>query len=126
MHNRRQGFTLFELLIAAYVLLIGMCGTLLLFINSMTSTQSSWDITVASTHAQHVLEEIQNKATLSEIVRTDWKKWIESQDIRQLPQEEVQVIFPQITANPLDIQVFVQWQRKGGTKNISIYTKLTR
>lgn len=121
-----KGFTLAELMVAAYILLIGICGTLLLFISCMNSTQFAWDSTVATTHAQYILEEMQNETDLSAIISTDWDQWAKKQNLNTLPQETFQVLYANPLANPLDIQVHVQWQRKNATNKIALTTMLTR
>lgn len=121
-----KGFTLAELLVSAYILLVGICGTFLLYIDCMNATQFAWDSTVAVTHAQYVLEEMQNKSDLFGIVGTDWNKWAEKQELKSLPGESFNVIFPDPQANPLSIQVRVQWQRKNAANSIALSTILTR
>lgn len=123
-HN--HALTLVELLVTAYVLLIGICGILSLFANTMTSTESAWDTTVATSHAENILEEMQNKSTLAEIISTDWDLWARGQDLKTLPEETFKVTFTNPLAEPLDIQVIDQWQRKSGINSITLRTKLTK
>ena len=126
MIKRNSGFTLVELMIAAYLLLVGICGVILLFINSMSSTESSWDTTTAVTTAENVLEEMQNKNSLTEIVETDWNAWANTNNLLSLPQQEIKTVYGDLADNPLSINVIVSWQRKNGIKTISLETKLAR
>ncbi|MBF0504424.1 MAG: prepilin-type N-terminal cleavage/methylation domain-containing protein [Candidatus Omnitrophica bacterium] len=121
-----KGFTLVELLVTVYVLLIGICGILSLFVNSLLSTQSAWDITTATTHAQHILEEMQSINTLSGIQLTDWKQWSQKQNLNTLPNETLKVTYSDPPDDPLDIQVVDQWQREGRAHSITLRTKLTK
>jgi len=121
-----KAFTLVELLVAVYVLLIGICGILSLFVSSMTSTQSAWDITTAVTHAQNILEEMQSTNTLQAIETTDWNQWAKDQGLNTLSQEAFIVTFPDPPDDPLDIKVVDQWSRAGRTYSITLYTRLTK
>ena len=120
------GFTLIELLVAAYILLVGICGILSLFTNSMMSTQSAWDITVATTHAQYILEEMQNKNTLQDILDVDWNAWAQEQKLNTLPDETFEITYNDLTADPLEIQVIDKWKRSSGITHITLRTKLTK
>jgi len=121
-----KGFTLVEVMIAAYILLIGIGGTLLLYVDCMNSSQFAWDSTVATTHAQYILEEMQNQMDLSVITGTDWDNWAKKQNLNILPGESFQVLYADPSADPLAIQVNVQWQRKNTPSRISLATILTR
>ncbi len=123
---RAQGFTLLELLIAAYILIIGISSTLLLNVNAMTSSQFAWDLTVATTHAENILEEMQLKETLADIMATDWAAWSQQQKLNTLPGETITVQVTDPDADPLDIEVAVEWQRKLRKSNIVLKTKLTK
>jgi Tfp pilus assembly protein PilV len=122
----KKGFTLLELLIAAYILIIGISSTLLLNVNAMTSSQYSWDLTVATTHAEHILEEMQLKGSLPEITGMDWNAWAAQQKLSTLPGEKIEVRFDNAEADPLDIEVTVEWQRKLRKNNIAFKTKMTK
>ena len=124
--RKNKGFTLVELLVAAYILLVGICGILSLFVNTLTSSESSWDTTTATSHAQYVLEEMQTKLNLSEIRLTNWKKWVGDTGLLTLPDENITITFGDPTSDPLDIQVVDQWQRKKRLNTVTLRTKLTK
>lgn len=124
--KQNKGFTLVELLVTVYVLVIGICGILALLVNSMLSTQIAWDTTTATSHAQYILEEMESINTLSGIESTDWVLWAQKQNLNTLPQETFQVTYPNPLIDPLEIQVLDQWQREGRTNSITLRTKLTK
>lgn len=124
--NKSIGFTLVELLVVAYILLVGICGILSLFVNTMTYTQSAWDLTTATSHAEHLLEEMQTRPTLGEIEAVDWNTWAQSQNLNTLPQETFTVTFKNLDNNPLDIQVVDQWQRNLRTSTVTLSTKMAK
>lgn len=124
--DQNYSFTLLELLVAAYILLIGICGILSLFTNSMLSTEEAWDITLATTHAQNILEEMQNKNTLSDIEGEDWSLWAQKQNLNTLPQEIFLITYGAPSADPLEITVVDQWQRKNRLNHVTLRTKLTK
>lgn len=122
----KQGVTLVELLIASFLLLTGFCGLLTVFINSMHSTENSWEVTLATTHAQSILEEMQNRKTTVDIKSSDWNVWLTQQAMTQLPNERVEVTYKNPHANPLDITVKVLWQSKSPINDITLETVLYR
>jgi len=124
--SHQKGFTLLELLIASYILIIGISSTLLLNVNAMASSQFAWDLTVATSHAEHVLEEMQVQDTLSAITNIDWNLWIEQQKLNTLPGETIAVTFEDPAADPLNIEVTVHWERKLKKGDISLKTRLTK
>src|SRR5690242_9923053 len=119
---QKKGFTLVELLIAVFILSVSIAGVLLLFTQSILSTEYAWDKTTATNHAEGILEEMQLRETLSEVVNTDWIGWAEKQGFNILPQESVEIHFEDPAADPLDIQVTVKWIRKLRKSQVSLRT----
>jgi len=124
--KKRHGFTLVELLLAVLILAGAVGGVLLLYTTSMVSSQLAWDTTVAVSHAEHILEEMQSRNTFEDIVSTDWKNWAASQRLNTLPGENVDIVFADKTADPLDIQVGVKWVRKSRQNNVVLRTSITK
>lgn len=58
--NRIRGFTLMELLIAASILVFTLAGLLALFIACIFLNRSNRNLTIATTHAEQVLEEVKS------------------------------------------------------------------
>ncbi len=124
--KEKEGLTLIELLVAVYILLVGMGGILGIFINTMISAESSWDTTTATSHAQYILEEMQSKTTLAEIELIHWDRWAQEKKLITLPEEVIIVSYADPTADPLDIEVIDQWKRKLRTNKVTLRTKLTK
>ncbi len=124
--KEQQGFTLVEVLLAVFILSVGISGILLLFVNSMTSSELAWDMTVATTHAEDVLEEMQARKTIADITSMDWTGWVEQQGIKTLPEENIQVMFPETMSNPVAVFVDVSWKRKQREHNVSLKTKFVK
>ena len=53
-----KGFTLPELLLAAVILAVVLSGLLMLFINCIFLNESNRNLTLATTHAEYIMEEI--------------------------------------------------------------------
>ncbi len=115
-----------ELLVTVYILLIGICGILSLLVNSMVFSESAWDITTATTHAQYILEEMQSISTLDDIKGTHWDQWAQTQHLNTLPGETFNITYPVGSDDPLNIQVVDQWQRKGRVNSVTLRTMLTK
>jgi prepilin-type N-terminal cleavage/methylation domain-containing protein len=124
--TNHTGFTLLELLIAAYILTIGISSTLLLNVNAMTSSQYAWDLTVATSHAEHIFEEMQVKENLADITATDWTAWAAKQQILTLPGEKIDVQYEDPTGDPLNIKLSLAWQRNLRKSDITLITGLTK
>jgi|GEM_PF-1634638 len=124
--KRKDGMTLLELLLVVFILLIGIVSTLLFFTSTMLLTNFSRDITVATTHGEYILEEMQTKKSLSDIVNTNWVNWASTQGLTMLPQETIDVSFPDPTSNPLDVGVTISWIQQKRTNKVELYTKFSR
>ena len=124
--KQSTGFTLVELLLAVFILSTSIVGILLLFSQSMLSTEYAWDKTVATSHAENILEEMQLKESLSEITNGDWNNWVRAQGLDTLPGESIDVLFANPAADPLDIQVTVNWVRKKRNAQVILRTKMTK
>jgi prepilin-type N-terminal cleavage/methylation domain-containing protein len=124
--NQQQGFTLVELLLAVMILAGAISGILMLMTSSMISSRQAWDTTVATSHGEHVLEEMQRRETLDEILTNDWSQWAVEQRLNTLPEENIKVIFTDPGSDPLDIKVYVHWNNESRINQIAFRTQLTK
>ena len=124
--RRNTALTLAEVLLAVFILSVGIASTLLFFSRAMISTRLAADITTATSHAEYLLEEMQTRKTLSEILGTDWVAWAGAEELNTLPNETVDVRFSNALVNPLDIQATVSWMRELRNYNLTLSTKITR
>lgn len=118
--------TFIELLITITVLGAAIAGTLMLLVSSMTSSQLAWDTTVATTHAEHVLEEMVDRQSMFDIIITKWDKWFKKENIVLLPDEVIEVTYADKNANPLEVRVNVSWKRKKRINNVELMTRLAK
>jgi prepilin-type N-terminal cleavage/methylation domain-containing protein len=125
-HSHNRGFTLVELLISVMILAGAISGVLLLFSASMASSEFAWDTTVATSHAEHILEEMQSRDSLAAILSADWKSWTAGQGMDTLPGETVGIHFADKASNPLDVQVTVNWLRKSRSNELTLKTKIAK
>ncbi len=58
MKNRENGFTLFEVLISMFITVVALLGLAMLNIYILKSSQSSFNYTVATIHANSFVDEI--------------------------------------------------------------------
>lgn len=121
-----QGLTLLEVLFTALLLLAGIGGALLLYTNAMVTSGFSAEMTVAASHAENVLEEMQSKFSLADVTGMDWEKWFQESGLPTLPQETLRVRFTNPNADPLDIQATITWQQKSRTNTVSLQTQMTK
>ncbi len=124
--HKKTGFTLVELLVAVLILAGTIGGVLLLYVASMSSSELAWDTTVATFHAEHVLEEAQELNSIDRILSLDWKSWTNSQGLNTLPNEVIDVTFTDPVANPLNIHVTVNWIRKLKKRRVDLETRIAK
>ena len=121
-----KGFTFVELLMAVFILSVTIGGVLLLYVTSMMSSQFAWDNTVATSHAEYVLEEMQTHSSIDEVLRFNWKGWTEGQGLNTLPGENIDIVFSRLSDNLLGIQVTVGWTTKSRKHDIILKTKIAK
>ena len=124
--KKNSGFTLIELLLAVFILSTGIVGTLSFFVNAMQSTEYARNMTVATSHAEYILEEMQTLESLSDVKNRDWAVWAKQQGLITLPNETVRVDITNSLHNLLDIQATVSWTKNLRVNKIVLKTQLTR
>lgn len=123
---RNKGFTFIELLLAVFILSVGISAVLMLYTSSMLSAANAWDMTVATANAEHMLEEMQTRNSLADIVNTDWTMWAGAHGLNTLPKESFSIDFADPAGDPLNVQITVRWQRKLRTNQVILKTRLTK
>jgi len=124
--KRNKGFTFVELLIAVFILAVTIGGVLLLYVTSMISSQLAWDTTVATSHAEYILEEAQRSDSIGDILVMNWKGWADGQGLNTLPGEAIDIVFSEPSSNLLDMQVTVNWTRKLREHGVTLVTKVAK
>ena len=124
--KNNMGLTFVELMITVMLLSGAIAGTLLLLSTSMLSSQYAWDATVATSHAEHVFEEMQSRHTLAEIVHDDWSMWFDGQPLDFLPNEKISLLFVDENSDPLEIRLRIQWVRNQRDNNVELVTRMTK
>ena len=130
---KRAGFTLAEVILAAAILAFALTGLLALFISCMLLNESSRNRSLATAHAQFVLEEIKN--TNFDLIETDinagswyWNEAeIEGKNLPVLKSELIKTtVTVPISGDPVEVLVKVEWQdRLGGAQTISLTSIFT-
>jgi len=121
-----EGMTLVEVMVAVFVITIGVISCVAFIASANLSTMVGRDLIVATTHGEYVLEEMHSRATLANITGTDWDDWAINQGLMTLPTENVAVVYVDAGADPLSIQATINWERNDRAHNISFLTELTK
>lgn len=125
------GFTLAEVILAAAILAFALTGLLALFISCMLLNESSRNRSLATAHAQFVLEEIKN--TNFDVIETDinagnwnWNEAeIENKNLPVLKSEAIETAVS-VSGDPLEVLATVSWQdRLGANRNITLNSLFT-
>lgn len=123
---QQHAISLAELLIATFILTLVFCGVLMIFIQTLRSTELSWQITAATSHGQMILERIQQDDSIDQSFNRQWDKWLEDQQLVRLPEEKISVLWPKTLSWPIDVQVQVNWQHHQHTQNIELTTRIAK
>lgn len=137
----KKGFTLVELLIAAAIFAFATAGILLMFINCAFLDEANRNKSIATTHAEFVLEDIMEymkSADLSPLqTQINSGAWNWNTDTINnelgctspcaLNSESIQTTYVAAT-NPLEITVTVSWKDKAqiNTRNLELKTLISK
>jgi len=119
----KKAFTMPELMIAIFILVIGIGSLIAAFVNCLWLNEQAANLTAVTSHAEHVLEEIRD-TEFSQIASTDWDAWIENEGIATLSQESIAVSVS--GTDPLTITVTVNWLERSRNKTESFTTEVTQ
>jgi hypothetical protein len=115
----QKGLTLTELLFATAILVFALCGLLEFYVNCLFLNDSTRNLTLATSHAQYVMEEIKDSDFISlepAIIGGIWD-WdatdISSKNLVLLKNESIDTNVFQ-SGNPLGIVVSVNWNDRNG------------
>ncbi|MDD5070910.1 MAG: prepilin-type N-terminal cleavage/methylation domain-containing protein [Candidatus Omnitrophica bacterium] len=124
---KHQAFSLMEMLIAVMILVLGLCVVLMAFLNSIFLNAANRQLTVASSHADFILEEIKNSDfnTLSGDINNGTWDWsytdILSFGLTALTNEQIDVSVSGV--DELTVSANVSWQeRTGRNRNLELST----
>lgn len=128
---KKSGFTLLELMIGAAVLILALVGLIAAYIGCFSLNESARNLTIATNHAQCVMEEIRDRNLTFNIIQQNWTTWAalnppSGGGCNSLDNEIITVNYPSGTsANPLQILVTVNWTEKSRQKSTQLVTLLT-
>ncbi|MFA5060303.1 MAG: prepilin-type N-terminal cleavage/methylation domain-containing protein [Candidatus Omnitrophota bacterium] len=122
----KRGLSLAELLVAVFILAIGVLSAVMFFANAIASTEFANNITIATSHAEHILEEMRTRSSLSNITSTNWSTWGQDDGMITLPSETISVTYTNPLANPLEAAVAIGWTKSGRTSNVTMTTRITK
>lgn len=91
----------------------------------MNAAQYSRDLTLATLHAEHTVEGMYARDSLSNIIESNWEQWAVDESLTVLPSESVEVVFTNEESDPLEITVRVSWTRIRDY-NVELTTRMTK
>ena len=122
----KKGFTLVEVLLATFILSVGIVSTLLFFSTAMTTADYSRDVTISTSHGEYIFEEMKTQNSIANIVSTDWNVWLTNKGLTLLPQEQVQVDISDILKNSAKIKLIISWVKRSRVNKTILYTEITK
>lgn len=127
-----SGFTLAEIMLATAILSFGLVSLLAFFISCALLNEANRNLTIATGHAQFVLEEIKNtnfSNIQTMITSGDWD-WdssaITAKGLNALVNESTDTQVIGVGTDPLDVEVSVKWKdRVGRNREVKLETLWT-
>lgn len=132
--SKNEGFTLLELLIGIFVMIIALFSLLNSNLAGFKLNEISKDNFIATADAQRVIEQIRSRAntSMSLITGENWTLWAASNGCILLSGEQILVNFIDrdgngnpFDDNPLEVSVNVIWQERGRARLLSFSTLVT-
>ena len=123
--NRKRGFTLLELLIAAVILFVALGLAIGASSNLFQSNELSYQVVIATEDAHRVLEQMRKEAANGSFPSNVVTKFPQNQAVAgftSLNGEQVTVAYVSTTSNPLNVTVTVTWNavtKTTGTRVVS-------
>jgi Tfp pilus assembly protein PilW len=125
----KKGVTLVELILAAAILAFAITGVLGVFTNCLILNTTNKDLTIASSHAQYVLEKIRNTAFTGLQDAIESGTWnytsstINATNLTALSGETITTV-PGYSTDPLEVNVTVSWRDQFNRSRNETFTTL--
>ncbi|MCM8786680.1 MAG: hypothetical protein NC935_01345 [Candidatus Omnitrophica bacterium] len=130
-NKNKKAFSLIEILLATVVLVVALGSIVIGFIACFILNESSRNLTIATTHAQYVLEEIKDSAMAREDIKSqinngnwDWEEETDftTRGINRLNNETIDTEAE--GGGLVNVTVTVYWKNRGRDTNITFYTQM--
>ncbi len=131
--KKDSAFTLSELLIAAFILVVALMGIIAVITNTLRLNQINRNMVAAAFHAQQVLDEMKTSSFSSLESNINGGNWnLTTSDLTQAPYNFTTLSSESVTCSviqsgdPLGVSVQVNWQEPGqDTRSFSLQTLIT-
>jgi prepilin-type N-terminal cleavage/methylation domain-containing protein len=123
-----KGFTLVEIMMSMLVFAISMIALAGFYISTARLNESSRNLTQAINDARVVSEAIRDTSTagLAAVTATNWTNWATANSLTSLSNEAIAVTYGALNADPLQVQIRVNWLERGRAKTTAIDTLVTQ
>lgn len=137
-YNKKRGFTLVELMIAATIIIVALATLLATYFVSFDANEMARYRIQASNDAKAVLEQMRNVVqvgNLSDVTSQNWTNWslqniIQNQNhpmVGDANSETITVSYADASADPLEVTVRVNWTVKNGRpQSLMLVTLMTK
>ena len=127
----KKAFSLVQIMIAILIMGIAFSSIILTFISCCVLSEFNKSLTIASSHAQYIMEEKKNLASTSagfnSLVNESLTKVdIEDKGLDSLNSENITVTVKNVTSDLKNITVEVFWKDFNRDRNITLNTKIAR
>ena len=127
----KKAFSLVQIMIAILIMGIAFSSIILTFISCYVLSEFNKSLTIASSHAQYIMEEKKNLASTSagfnSLVNESLTKVdIEDKGLGSLNSENITLIVKNVTSDLKNITVEVFWKDFNRDRNITLNTKIAK
>ena len=125
-NSSQSGFTLLEIVIAMGIFGITLVSSIAAVSQMHLLQETGRNLSVASFHAQKVIEQVRLKADTSIATASgiNWTTWAGSNGCNVLANETVSVSFTPVTSNLTEVMVNVAWNTKDHPMTYQVVTRL--
>ncbi|MBI4431042.1 MAG: prepilin-type N-terminal cleavage/methylation domain-containing protein [Candidatus Omnitrophica bacterium] len=122
----RSAFTLIEIAIALSIFGITLVGSVAAVAQMHLLQETGRGLSVASFHAQKILEEIRLQADtdINTAKNIGWSAWANTNGCNTLNNENATVTFATITNNLTEVGVHIAWNTKGYPMTYQVITRI--
>lgn len=126
--KRRCGFTLMEVVIATFIVAVGVVALVSAFLSGLILIESSRGMAQAASDARSVFEEMRRLSAggTQPIITRDWTSWSRSSGLTGLSSESVTVSFRNPADDPLEAKVTVNWSERNRNRSTSFTALITK
>lgn len=125
---RCRGFTLVEICMTIVIFAISMVALLGFYLGTARINESGRNLTQAMNDARVVMEAIRDASAggVAAVTATNWTDWAQANGLTSLGNEQIVVTTGAVNADPIQVNVRVNWLERGRARTTAVDTLVTQ